>query len=248
MRPVPLVSDALLHCGAGGLAVAGAAVLSWRAGFGPATAATALAVYLGICLFVLTAVPRHAPHARFGIANAVTLLRAALIAVLAGFAAESAAFDAAARGALALAALAALLLDGVDGWHARRQGLASAFGACFDLEIDALTVLVLALLVYGTGQADAWVIVLGAMRYLSLLVGRVFPVLSGELEPSWRRKAICVATIAALIAALAPPVSPGTASALCLAVAILLIYSFGADGILLVRGARAGIEAGAAPS
>ena len=37
-----------------------------------------------------------------------------------------------------------LALDGLDGWAARRQGLVSAFGARFDMEVDALLILALA--------------------------------------------------------------------------------------------------------
>jgi phosphatidylglycerophosphate synthase len=242
MRSTPLRSDALLHLALGGLAVTGIAGLALCAGFASATAATMLAVYLAACGFVVLLVPGHAPHRRFGLANAVTLLRAGIVAVLAGFVGESDGVDEAARGALTLAALATLLLDGVDGWLARRLGLVSRFGARFDMEVDALTVLVLSLLVARTGQAGAWVVILGGLRYAALLSGQLFPVLAGELAPSWRRKTICVLSIAALIAALSPLVQPGAATFLCAAATILLIYSFGMDGILLVRGARGGIE------
>ena len=44
-------------------------------------------------------------------------------------------------------------LDGVDGWLARRRGMSSAFGARFDMEIDALLVQVLAILVWRYGKA-----------------------------------------------------------------------------------------------
>jgi phosphatidylglycerophosphate synthase len=40
-----------------------------------------------------------------------------------------------------------LALDGLDGWLARRFGLASAYGARFDMEVDGFLILVLALLV-----------------------------------------------------------------------------------------------------
>ena len=43
-------------------------------------------------------------------------------------------------------------LDGVDGWLARRSGIASAFGARFDMEIDALLILVLAVLAWRSAR------------------------------------------------------------------------------------------------
>ena len=52
---------------------------------------------------------------------------------------------------LALAGLV-LLLDGVDGWLARRGGWCSRFGARFDMETDALLVLlILLVLLFLTG-------------------------------------------------------------------------------------------------
>src|SRR6185437_12999615 len=74
---------------------------------------------------------------------------------------------------VAYAGMAALVLAGVDGWAARRSGFASRFGARFDMESDALFVLALAALVYRTGQAGAWVLTLGAMRYIFVAAGRL---------------------------------------------------------------------------
>jgi len=240
LSPRPLLIDAgwrLVLLGAGvaaaGLALMPLAGLGWRA------PAAALALYGAVAALVLPGLARHAPHRRFGAANMVTLTRAAMVAVMLGVFAEGAALTPAGRGFLALAGTAALLLDGVDGWAARRTGLESRFGARFDMEVDALFMLVLAALVWRAGQAGAWVLTAGLLRYIFLGAGRLRPALAAPLPPSFRRKGICVAGIAVLLTALAPLLAPGPAGLLCLAGLGLLCYSFGADAaLLLARGRR----------
>jgi phosphatidylglycerophosphate synthase len=236
MKSLSLLSDAVLHCAVAGAAVVAAAAAAMSAGFG-AVPVVAVPLYGCVAAFVLVLLKHHGPQLRFGPANRVTLGRAVIVSVLAGFALDADQLDDSGRVAISLAALAALLLDGVDGRLARRSGTATPFGARFDMEVDALTVLALGLLVYRTGQAGAWVLLLGAARYAFALAGWLWPVLTRELAPSWRRKAICVATVVALLVALAPVVPAGIAASLCAAAGFLLIYSFGIDCILLLRGA-----------
>jgi phosphatidylglycerophosphate synthase len=66
-------------------------------------------------------------------------------------------------------ALTAWLLDGVDGWLARRRRTASAFGAQFDMETDAHLVMLLCLLLKLRVGLGAWVLLPGALRYLLVL-------------------------------------------------------------------------------
>ena len=66
---------------------------------------------------------------------------------------------------VALAAVA-LALDAADGWVARRTGTATALGARFDGEVDAF--LIPALSVYVAPTYGAWVLAIGAARYLFL--------------------------------------------------------------------------------
>ena len=88
---------------------------------------------------------------RFGPADRVTLARAVLACAVAGLAAAAALGGPeahAVEGALGLLvglASVALVLDAVDGWVARRTGTVSAFGARFDLEVDAFLIAVLSL-------------------------------------------------------------------------------------------------------
>ena len=169
----------------------------------------------------------------------MTLTRASLTALLWGVIAELLfgnvlVLDPQMRWLLVLTATVALLSDGVDGWAARRSGMASDFGAHFDMEADALFLLVLSMLVYATGDVGAWVMASGALRYAFVLSGYWWPQLAMPLPPLWRRKAICVLQFTVLIVALAPIVPAAAAQMLCLGGLALLGYSFAADLIWLV--------------
>ena len=180
----------------------------------------------------LRAVPRP-----FGAANWVTLVRAifatALLAVAASNLVFGIAIGAGLRWELVVGASLALLLDGVDGRLARQLGEASAFGARFDLETDALTMLALALLVWVVNQAGAWVLLSGLMRYIFVIGGRFWPGLAMPLPPSKRRQSSCVVQLVALIIALAPPVVPRWGEVVCLIGLGFLGYSFVVDVVWL---------------
>ena len=109
------------------------------------------------------------PFARFGAANQITAARAALVVLVASLIGE-AALPAVATGGAA-ASFVATVLDGADGWLARRSRMASRFGARFDMEIDALLILALAILVWQFGKAGRWVVASGLLRYLFLAAG-----------------------------------------------------------------------------
>jgi phosphatidylglycerophosphate synthase len=239
-----LAPSALLISAASQLVLIGGAVLviaillgsvlplSWRC------VVAALACYGIVTALVVASLPRHAPHRSFGLGNALTLTRASLTALLWGILAEllfgsALVLDTQMRWLLVLVATAALLSDGLDGWAARRSGMASEFGAHFDMEVDALFLLVLAMLVYATGEIGDWVIASGVLRYAFVLSGYVWPQLAMPLLPLWRRKVICVLQFAVLIVALAPMVSTAVAQTLCLGGLALLCYSFVVDLIWL---------------
>lgn len=174
----------------------------------------------------------------FGLANWVTTLRAVgavtLLAVAAAAAFAGLGIGAGGRWAMAGMALALLALDGLDGLLARRLDQASAFGARFDMETDALLGFALALLVWAIGQAGLWVLLMGLARYIFILGGWLWPVLTAPLPPSKRRQTICVVQISVLIVALAPPVTSLWSTVICLAGLVLLGYSFGCDVLWLL--------------
>ena len=191
----------------------------------------------------LRALPRP-----FGLANWVTLIRALVaIALLAEatllLATGRPAAGIGLRWLVVVAASAALCLDWADGHLARRLGTATRFGARFDMETDDILILALAALAWSFGQAGAWVLASGLMRYIFVISGCVWPVLALPLPRSKRRQAVCVAQAIALILAIAPLITPLWGSAICLAGLVVLSYSFGLDLAWLAGQARVKGEA-----
>jgi phosphatidylglycerophosphate synthase len=169
----------------------------------------------------------------FGAANWVTAARAIYALCLLGYSswvlAAGHAPGPTMRWFWVVGALGALALDGVDGRLARSLGQASAFGARFDLETDAATVLGLSFLVWLCDQAGPWVLAIGLMRYIFVAGSWVFPALAAPLPPKKRRQAICVVQVAALILAVVPGMPPDMASLLCSGALAVLVYSFAVD-------------------
>lgn len=231
-NPLPsIVSVALLTAALGGLLAqqadwAGAHVVAGLAGYATVGAIVALTFGVG-----------RGP-AGFGAANQVTLLRAGLVC-LAGGALLAGGPSSVSGWSLAALVAAALSLDAVDGWLARRFRLTSEFGARFDLEIDALLILILALLVWQTGRVGPWVLGIGLMRYFFVLASWFLPTLRRSLPPSRRRQAVCVQQGISLLLCLLPPVGATVASLSAGLALLTLLASFAADIICLVRVRRA---------
>lgn len=169
-----------------------------------------------------------------GPANHVTLGRAALVSLLAGAVLVP---SWAQQQAWLLAGIAgtALLLDGVDGWVARRWRCASAFGARFDMELDAFLMLVLCMHLLSMGKAGPWVLAIGLMRYGFVLAMRRWPWLDAPLPDSRRRKLVCVWQVASLLLCLLPLVGPTLATGLLGLALGLLAGSFALDVRWLYR-------------
>jgi phosphatidylglycerophosphate synthase len=180
-------------------------------------------------------VERH-PFERFGSANQITTFRAMLVALVAGLAGEATSTITAAAAATAVAAsVVVTMLDGVDGWLARRDGIESAFGARFDMEIDALLILVLSVLAWRGGKAGIWVLGSGLLRYLFVAAGAVAPWFNAPLPPSRRRQTICVLQVAGLTLVMVPAVVPPLSTAIAAVALALLAYSFFVDTAWLWR-------------
>jgi phosphatidylglycerophosphate synthase len=233
-----LKADAVRSLGAA-MALVALAALALGAGGGLGTDFSLKAVLLFMVLaglvwrglFASASTPH--PHARFGDANRVTLLRLGVTALLAALVGED--LPAAAWWAVVVLGTATALLDAVDGPLARRSALASEFGARFDMETDALFTLVLCLLVWQAGQAGPWVLASGLMRYGFVAAARAWPWLAGALPPSRRRQTVCVVQITTLIVCLGPIVPSLLASALAAASLALLTLSFAIDVRFLHR-------------
>lgn len=170
---------------------------------------------------------KNHPYRTFGPANYVTAARAVLVALVAGCIGEAA--EPAVAGGAAAAALAATMLDGLDGWLARRSGMPSAFGARFDMEVDALLIMALSVLAWTYGKAGAWVVASGLLRYLFVVAGWIWPWMERPLESSRRRQTVCVIQIAALIVVVAPFVTPPASTIVAASALALLAGSFSVD-------------------
>jgi phosphatidylglycerophosphate synthase len=130
-------------------------------------------------------------------------------------------------------AIVAVVLDGVDGWVARRTGTSSAFGMRFDMETDAALILVLAILAWRHGKAGPWILGAGLLRYLFIAAGWLWPWMARPLTPTLRGRLICVVQITALIVALAPIIVPPASTVVAAVGLAALCYSFLIDTLRL---------------
>jgi len=151
---------------------------------------------------------------RYHSANLVTLLRLLLVVFLGAYLQPGV--------VAALLTLGILLLDGVDGWLARRSGAASDHGARFDMETDALLVLVAGTVIYRGEVLGAWILAPGLMRYVYVLA-----MATGafrEAPPSRIGRAVFTVVAGSLVLSLWPldPIQAPFAVLACL----LLTYSF----------------------
>jgi len=237
---IPVKTAAVYAALIGGIALVAMDMLIVRATpFGTSFLVGSIAAYVIATLLILTRIGLDDPHARFGVANALTWTRLVLVCVFAGIVAATTT----ARDSLSPTgwwfffgvATTALILDGCDGFFARRHGTASTFGGRFDMEVDAFFILLLSVLAMVLEKAGVWVLLSGALRYLYVIAGWIIPQLAAPIPAHWRRKFIAAAQGAALTALLAPIVEPPLSvwtAALALA---LLVYSFTVDVVWLLR-------------
>ena len=171
-----------------------------------------------------------------GAANVVTSARAVLAVGVAALVALSSVVSVPVA-AVVLTATVALVLDCVDGQVARRTGSVTAFGARFDMEVDAFLILVLSVPV--AAAYGWWVLLIGLARYLLLGAEQLWPWLHRPVPPRYWRKVVAAVQGVVLTVAVSGAVD-ATVTALALVVAlVLLAESFGRDVVWLSRrGAR----------
>lgn len=208
-------------------------------GAGPGPTAVSLLVFAGTAAIAVRALHIHRlravfPYRHLGLCNVITLGRLALASALI---APVSAGVGPSWVILALATLA-LSLDGLDGWFARRRRHASAFGARFDMEVDSLLALVLAISAsVGVGLGPAAVL-LGLPRYLFAAGAWVLPWMRQDLPPRFSRKVVFVVQLSVLIALQAPILPTGLAMILMAVAAVALVWSFARDVVWLWRHRR----------
>jgi phosphatidylglycerophosphate synthase len=235
-----------------GLAAAavGAAAVTLGSLAEPTTAAAAPLVYLVGA--VLVAHRWHRPT--FGIANTITLGRlvgtswiaTAVTAVAVGRVTGNpleGGLGLAVRIFLVVVGATCLVLDGVDGRMARRHHEASPFGARFDMETDAATVLFLSAAVPVFGAAGWWVLAIGFMRYLHVAASWVFAPLRIHTPGTLAGRVVAVVQGVALLLALTldliPAVPTWVPDLLLVGALAALLWSFGRQGLWQVEQWRA---------
>jgi phosphatidylglycerophosphate synthase len=159
-----------------------------------------------------------------GPADWVTLTRAIMVGGVAALTVDSFATPTPVAPLVALST-AALVLDGVDGWVARRTGTASALGARFDMEVDAFLILVLS--IYVARSAGVWVLAIGAARYAFLAAGWPLPWLHEALPVRFWPKVVAAIQGIVLTVAAADILPRPVATAALAAALGLLADSFG---------------------
>jgi phosphatidylglycerophosphate synthase len=199
------------------------AVLAGTAGFGEVGWTVGIACAMTMATLLARGLARG-PGAPLGPASWVTLARATLAVGVAALAADSYSHATPVALLVTLAAVA-LVLDAVDGWVARRTGTVTALGARFDGEVDAF--LILALTVYVAPECGAWVLAIGAARYLFLAGEWLLPWMRAPLPPRRWRKVVAATQGVVLTVAAAGVLPRALTQALLVAALALLTASMG---------------------
>ena len=163
---------------------------------------------------------------QFDAADRVTATRAGLAGVVAALTVHGLFGDPHVT-LLVVISTVALVLDAVDGHVARRTDSVTAFGARFDMEVDAFLIAVLS--VHVAPHLGWWVLAIGAMRYGYVAAGRLLPWLRRPVPP--RHWAKVVAAIQGIVLTVAASrLLPDAVAQVALAAALmLLVESFGND-------------------
>jgi phosphatidylglycerophosphate synthase len=184
---------------------------------------------LGLAVLSALYAGRFTPNGRFGAANAITAARVAIVVGLS-------AMRSIGPPATALV-VSFVVLDGLDGLVARRPPLtASEFGARFDMEADALFVLVLGLKLAEIGRLGMWIALPGLLRYAYAATIAVAPQAS-EAPPS-RSGRIIAGLMMTSLGASAWPIEP-VHRPLAVLSAGLVTLSFLRSAIQVIAAARA---------
>lgn len=195
--------------------------------------------YAVILTLLLTRAMLRAGTPGLGPADWVTLTRAELTGGVTALAVTAGAGERVPPACLVALAAVALFLDAVDGQVARRTGTASALGARFDMEVDAFLVLVLSVFAVGPAGMPAWVLAIGAMRYLFVAASWAAPWLRAPLPPSFARKTVAALQGIVLVTVSAQVLPHPAAAGLAGLALAALVWSFGRDVRRLWRTHRA---------
>lgn len=171
------------------------------------------------------------------VANLLTLLRLGIVVALGWL------FGAVPRALFVAIVISLLVLDAIDGYVARSRGETSAFGASLDMETDALTVMVLTLLLFARAEIGPWVLVAGLWRYVHAVAVAIVPAL-GDAPPSRLYRTLFGILMVALAGAFVP--WPQVARASAAVGTVLVSFSF-LHSLARSRAWRRSLKEGARP-
>ena len=218
-------------------------LLRWSEGHAAAMIAVTLATVAGlpawllslcgftsISLLVYRCRRRWTPGGRFGLANAVTLLRLCGMLVLPWLA----------PGQIVYWGAVLFAMDGVDGWIARRAGLAGEFGEFIDKESDAFLTLMLCLVLYRLPESfGPWILLPGLLRYLFVLfVKFAKPPQAREQRTAKARWILFFMMLVLLFSFAAYPSYLDYCRPLAALMTLMLTYSFAESLYLMYRAPR----------
>ncbi len=189
-----------------------------------------IAFYISGSILIIQLFRRGFPHSQLGLGNVITLGRFVLVSAL-----FSVVFGLVNPWLIIFLAVFALVLDGFDGFFARRAKKVSEFGARLDMEVDSALAAVLALSLWSSGLVGFEILLLAIPRYLFAFASNIFAWMTSPLPYSLARRVISVIQIASLIGLHAPFLPEVLIAPVALIVIGLLIWSFGKDIIWLWR-------------
>ena len=217
-----------------------AELLRWSAAHAAAMAVVTVAIAAGLPTWLLSVCGvfsffvlahrcrgRWTAGGRFGPANALTLARVCGVFALPWLA----------PGHVFWLGLLLFALDGVDGWIARRTGLAGEFGEFFDKEADACLVLMLCVLLYRLpGGFGGWILLPGLLRYAFVLFVKLARPPALKVRRSATGRWILVLVMLALLSSFAVyPAYPELSRALTVSMTLVLAGSFAVSVLQMYR-------------
>ncbi len=126
-----------------------------------------------------------------------------------------------------------LILDGFDGYFARKYKTSSEFGAHFDMETDAFFIALLTSILYSRGLVPVWILIPGFLRYFYVLLLSIIGWDHIQEPKSNHARIIAILVFSALFT---PQVLSKTVYLPITAFAsILLIISFGISFVLFYK-------------
>lgn len=161
---------------------------------------------------------------KIGYANIITLFRLFLLIVLAFYHTDIENLF------LFFTFLFLIILDGIDGYIARRFHQTSEMGECLDMETDAFMVLVLSWIHFSEGRLGYWILIPGSLKYFYTVL---FYFKEWGNKEFLRKKIRALIAVVFFVSLITPFVFASSISQpICMVASMLIIISFGLSAVL----------------